>query len=391
MLRETWAEIEPGRIADNLRAIRGTLPTGVKLMAVVKANGYGHGDLETAEAARQAGADYLAVAFLEEALRLRAGGATLPILILTPIRPDQAELAMTQNLMLTVTGAEWFRELRRQAPSLAGRKLRVHVKADTGLGRIGFRTEAEWDALVPWLAAPDIDVDGFYTHFATAGQADTAYLERQARRFAELMERSKASGIAIRHYHCAGSVAALRFPGLALDMVRIGAAMYGFYPGHLAPPVPLEPALSLHSTLMQVKRVRRGDYIGYDNAYRADADEWIGTVPIGYADGWSQRMQGAAVLVRGQRAEIVGKVAMDQLMLRLPGPCAPGDRVTLIGRQGGERVSFAELAAHIDGPAQAITTALTERVAKIYASAKEVRCPWNSAYFQPRRQETTVI
>lgn len=391
MLRETWAEIDPGRIADNLRAIRGTLPSGVKLMAVVKANGYGHGDLEAAEAARQAGADYLGVAFLEEALRLRAGGVALPILILTPIRPDQVELALARDLTLTVTGADWFRELRKRHASFAGRKLRVHVKADTGLGRIGFRTMAEWDALVPWLAAPDIDVDGFYTHFATAGQADTAYLERQARRFAELMERSKASGVAVRHYHCAGSAAALRFPGLALDMVRIGAAMYGFHPARPAPPVELEPALSLHSTLMQVKRVRRGEYIGYDNAYRADADEWIGTVPLGYADGWSQRMQGAAALVRGQRAQIVGKISMDQLMLRLPGPCAPGDRVTLIGRQGGERISFAELAAHIDGPAQAITTALTERVAKLYANAKEVRCPWNSAYYQPLRREPTVI
>lgn len=387
MLRETWAEIDPGRIADNLRAIRGTLPARVKLMAVVKADGYGHGDLEAAEAARQAGADYLGVALLEEALRLRAGNVTLPIL--TPIRPDWAELALAHNLTLTVTGAEWFRELRRRAPSFAGRKLRVHVKADTGLGRIGFRTEAEWEALVPWLAAPDIDVDGFYTHFATAGQADTAYLERQARRFAALMERSKASGIAIRHYHCAGSVAALRFPGLALDMVRIGAAMYGFYPAFLAPPVELQPALSLHSALMQVKRVRRGDYIGYDNTYRADADEWIGTVPIGYADGWSQRMRGAAALVRGQRATIVGKLSMDQLMLRLPGPCAPGDRVTLIGRQGGQRISFAELAAHIDGPAQEITTSLTARVAKIYANAKEVRCsPWSNENIYPQQRES---
>ncbi|CAI6083489.1 alanine racemase [Cohnella sp. JJ-181] len=393
MLRETWAEIDPGRIVDNLRAIRGTLPAGVKLMAVVKANGYGHGDLEAAEAARQAGADYLAVAFLEEALRLRAGGVTLPILILTPIRPDQAELAASQELTLTVTDAAWFRELRkgRPAPAPGGRKLRVHVKADTGLGRIGFRTEAEWDALVPWLAAPDIDVDGFYTHFATAGQADTAYLERQACRFAELMERCKASGIAVRHYHCAGSAAALRFPGLALDMVRIGAAMYGYYPPQLTPPVQLKPALSLHSTLMQVKRVRRGEYLGYDNAYRSDADEWIGTVPIGYADGWSQRMRGADVLVRGRRAQVVGKISMDQLMIRLPGPCAPGDRVTLIGRQGGERITFAELAVHIDGAAQEISTALTDRVHRICANEKEVQCPWSSPYFQPHRREATVI
>lgn len=392
MLRETWAEIDPGRIADNLRAVRGTLPAGVKLMAVVKANGYGHGDLEAAEAAKQAGADYLAVAFLEEALRLRAGGVRLPILILTPIRPDQVELAMARDLTLTVTGADWFRELRKRSPTLAGRKLRVHVKADTGLGRIGFRTEAEWDALVPWLAAPDIDVDGFYTHFATAGQADTAYLEKQARRFAELMTRCKASGIAVRHYHCAGSAAALRFPGLALDMVRIGAAMYGFYPARLTPSVPLKPALSLHSTLMQVKRVSQGEYIGYDNAYRAEADEWIGTAPIGYADGWSQRMQGAPVLVRGQRAVIVGRISMDQLMLRLPGPCAPGDRVTLIGRQGGERVTFAELAAHIDGAAQEITTALTDRLAKVYANAKkEAEYAWDNVYFQPQRREPTVI
>jgi len=390
MLRETWAEIDPGAIRANVSAVRGMLPPATKLMAVVKANGYGHGDLIAAEAAGQAGADSLAVAYMEEALRLRAGGVTLPILILTPVRPALAPLALEHDLMLTVTGADWFRELRERHPLPAGCTLRVHVKADTGLGRIGLRTDAEWDALVPWLRAPDIDVDGFYTHFATTGQTDTSYLERQARRFAELMERSKASRIPIRHYHCAGSAAALRFPGLALDMVRIGAAMYGFYPGGLTPPVELRPALSLHSTLMQVKLMRRGDYVGYDIAYRADADEWIGTVPIGYADGWSQRMRHAHALVRGQRAEIVGRIGMDQLMIRLPGPFDAGERVTLIGRQGEACIPIAELAAHIDSAAQEITTSLTDRITKIYANAEEVQAPWNNGMTLSQRQAKTV-
>ncbi|MBP1972296.1 alanine racemase [Cohnella thailandensis] len=384
LLSDTWAEISLSRIRENMLNIRKSLPDSVKLMAVVKANGYGHGDIESAAAAEQAGADYLAVAYLEEAIRLRDAGMKLPILVLTPIRPELTPLALKLDLSLTVASAKWLADVRVYKPFASAGKLRIHVKMDTGLGRIGIRTKREWDELVPWLRAEDVEVDGFYTHFATAGQADTAFLERQTARFAEMKEWGRSSGLTIRHYHCAGSAAALRFPHLAMDMVRIGAAMYGFYPEQLVRSVKLEPALSLHSRLIHVKKLAKGDYLGYGNSYRADEDEWIGTVPIGYADGWTQRMQGTEVLIEGQRAPIVGKICMDQLMIKLPGPCADGALVTLIGLQGEQRITFAELAAHIGNVAQEISASLGPRVARTYTDTEEVHARWDN---QIRRNE----
>jgi alanine racemase len=384
MHRATWAEISLNHIRENMLKIRQSLPKKVKLMAVVKANGYGHGDREAAAMAEQAGADSLAVAYLDEGIRLRENGTKLPILILTPILPKHVKLAIEHDLMLTVTSAHWFKEMRAHKPAFHGRKLKVHVKVDTGLGRIGLQTKDEWEALVPWLKAADIVVDGFYTHFATASKADTDYLELQVNRFVGMMEWAKASKLLIRHYHCAGSAAALRFPQLAMDMVRIGAAMYGFYPKKLVTSVKLEPALSLHSKLMQVKQLRKGEYLGYDNTYQAEEAEWIGTVPIGYADGWSQAMQHTEVLVGGKRAKVVGKICMDQLMIRLPHEYAEGTLVTLIGRQGGEEITFAELAAHIGSVAQEISTSLSPRVARIYIGIEEARTRWDKRIMQSK-------
>ncbi|CAM4436596.1 alanine racemase [Paenibacillus endophyticus] len=376
MYRDTWAEINLKQIRANLTIIRQTLPAQVKLMAVVKANGYGHGDVESARSAELAGADYLAVAYLEEAIHLRTEGIILPILILTPIKPDDVQLAIAFDLMLTVTSAAWFKAMRAFKAEASCSKLKVHVKMDTGLGRIGIKTKEEWDEIVPWLRAADMVVDGFYTHFATAGKEETAFLDQQADRFKTMMAWSERSSIRINHFHCAGSAAALRFPHLALDMVRIGAAMYGFYPQKLISHLRLEPALSLHSRLIQVKRLMKGEFLGYDNLYQAEADEWIGTIPIGYADGWSQRMQQTEVLIEGKRAPIVGKICMDQLMVRLPEYCEEGAKVTLIGKQGDEEITFSELAAHIGSVPQEISTSLTARVTREYTGKKEAEARW---------------
>ncbi|MGR7947053.1 alanine racemase [Paenibacillus sp. M.A.Huq-81] len=365
--RATRAEVSLGTIRDNVGKIRKALPQGVKLMAVVKADGYGHGGAETAAAAEGAGADFLAVAYLDEALELRERGITLPILILTPIHPAEVPLAVDADLRVTVISADWFREAERYMGSSLGARLRVHVKADTGLGRIGLRTKEEWDQLAPWLHRTDVEVDGFYTHFATAGREDTAFLQRQLNLFLEMKQWAEAAGIEAVHYHCAGSAAALRFPELAMDMVRIGAAMFGFYPERLVESgAALLPALSLRSSLIQVKRLRKGECIGYDNSYVAQGEEWIGTVPIGYADGWSQSMRHTEMLVGGRRVPVVGKICMDQLMIRLPEPYKPGTEVVLVGDQGGERITFSELAGLLGTVPQEISTALSGRVERVY-------------------------
>ncbi|MDF2836781.1 MAG: alanine racemase [Paenibacillus sp.] len=371
MFRDTVAQVDLGIIRDNIRRIKASLPSRVKLMAVVKAGGYGHGGAESAAMAELAGADMLAVAYLDEALELRAKGSALPILILTPIHPAEVMVALEHELMVTVTGAEWFRQMAPYRIAAGSTALKVHVKVDTGLGRIGLRTQAEWDELVPWLASADVEFDGFYTHFATAGREDTGFLERQYTAFLEMKAWVKASGVEARHYHCAGSAAALRFPGLAMDMVRIGAAMFGFYPEKLVHSVKLRPAMRLRSCLIHVKRLRAGECIGYDNSYIAAEDEWIGTVPIGYADGWSQSLRHSVMLVEGQRVPVVGKICMDQLMVKLPGFCVPGTEVVLVGAQGDETITFSELAMLLGSVPQELSTALSGRVERIYSGMEE--------------------
>ncbi|SDT10886.1 alanine racemase [Paenibacillaceae bacterium GAS479] len=376
MYRDTWAEIDFNHIRHNISTIRRLFSPSVKMMAVVKANGYGHGGTESAYAAEQAGADYLAVAYLDEALRLREAGLKLPILILTPIRPEQVTLALEFNLMLTITSASWFKEMRVYKPQDSFGKLNVHIKCDTGLGRIGLRTEEEWSELVPWLRAADIVVDGFFTHFATAGQEDNSFLYLQTNRFTNMMGWARNSGLTIGHYHCTGSAAALRFPYLAMDMVRIGAALYGFYPDKLVPHIRLKPALSLHSRILQTKKLKQGEYLGYDNSYFAEEDQWIGTVPIGYGDGWTQRMQGTEVLVNGQRAKVIGKISMDQLMIKLPQHYPQGTQVTLIGSQGNQTIACKELASHINSVPQEISSSLNDRIFRTNIGIKEVHTEW---------------
>ncbi|MFF2889917.1 alanine racemase [Paenibacillus sp. NPDC057967] len=366
MYRDTRAEVSLGAIRENTAEIRRLMPESVKLMAVVKADGYGHGSVESARAAVQGGADHLAVAYLDEALLLRSKGIELPILILAPIHPSEVMIAIRHQLMVTVTHAEWFRQMKPYRDPLCKEKLKVHVKADTGLGRIGFRTKEEWNELVPWLQWEFIEVDGFYTHFATSAREDTGFLKLQYAQFMEMKEWSQASGLEVGHYHCAGSNAALRFPELAMDMVRIGAALFGFYPEKLVPGINLRPALSLYSRLIQVKRLQKGECIGYDNSYVAEEDEWIGTVPIGYGDGWSQSLQGTEMLIEGRRARVVGKICMDQLMISLDRSYEAGTEVVLIGSQREDRMAVAELALHMGTVPQEISTSLSSRVERIY-------------------------
>ncbi|TFE22756.1 alanine racemase [Cohnella luojiensis] len=366
LYRDTWAEVDLSCISHNLKSIKSRLPAKTEIMAVVKASGYGHGDAETAKTAVQSGAGSLAVAYLSEAINLRRHGITVPILILTPIQPHETAVAIHYDLMLTVTSAEWFMQLRACKVMNSKTKLKVHVKFDTGLGRIGIREREEWEAIAPWLVQPDIQVEGIYTHFASAGEEDSGYLKAQAAKFKEAAGWVKESDIPFRQIHCANSAAALRFPELAMDIVRIGAAMYGYYSRDHAQGLRLKPAFSLYSRLIQVKRVNKGEYIGYDNSYRASEEEWIGTVPIGYADGWSQSLQGSCMLVDGVRAPIVGKIGMDQLMIRLPRSYPVHTLVTIIGKQTKDEITCMELTSYSGRVPQEISTSLTSRITRLY-------------------------
>ncbi|TCP69773.1 alanine racemase [Baia soyae] len=371
--RDAWVEIHLDCIEENIRQIRGHLPPATHFMAAVKANAYGHGDTQIAKLALKSGADSLAVALLSEAIVLRNQGIKGPILVLTPILPSNVDLAIDHDLTLTVFQESWLKEMRQYKKSTT--PLKIHLKMDTGLGRIGIREKSEWLEIVSLLSHRDVIVEGVYTHFATANSSDPTYYHKQYARFQEMMEWVKEAGISVDYYHCANSASSLCFPENALDVVRIGVAMFGIYPSqHVKENIPfsLQPALSLHSKIAHIKKLQAGDFVGYDNAYQAKGEEWIATIPIGYADGWFRCFQGMDVLIDGKKMPIISKICMDQIMVRLPSKYPLGTKVTLIGRQGEEEITLYDLAEHIGSVPQEIPSMITYRVPKIYYYRGEV-------------------
>jgi alanine racemase len=369
-----WAEVHLDHLQHNVREIRKRLRPDVRFMAVVKADGYGHGVVQAAQAAIGAGAESLAVNQCEEAAALRQAGITAPILVLSPIHPAQVDVAAELELEVTVFQASWLSEMRRWKKSR--KTLLVHIKMDTGMGRYGLQHREEFEAMLPGLMADDIRVVGVYTHFATANQEDDSYVRQQFAKFMQMRGWLEEAGLHGVIAHCANSATALRFPEFALDMVRVGASLYGILPvdGAVAVgmvPVRLKPTLSIRTAIAHIKRVERGQTIGYDRSYTASADEWIATLPVGYADGWYRGYGGCEVLAGGERVPIVGNICMNQTMIRLPRSMPIGTVVTLIGEQLGDRITLDELAAHIGSIPQQVLVMLPRHMQRVYTGLED--------------------
>ncbi|MCI1882521.1 MAG: alanine racemase [Sporolactobacillus sp.] len=369
--RDTWADIDLDAVHDNVMNMKKRIPPETALMAVVKANGYGHGALQVARTALASGARWLAVALFDEALALRKAGIAAPILVLSPIRPENAELAAERDISLTAFQPQWIK--RAVAGNHSDKPIRLHIACDTGMGRIGIRTQSDAAALAEALNGDSrVVVEGMFTHFATADQDDEHYFNEQYDRFAAMIDQLNNLGIHPRVIHCGNSATALRYPAQRrplYNMVRYGIAMYGLSPSpEMAErlPFPLRSALSLHSVLAHVKKVPAGAFIGYGATYEAPADEWIGTVPIGYADGWLRGLTGSDVLIGGVRCPIVGRICMDQFMCRLPRAFPIGTKVTLIGKDGADDISADELAERLGTINYEITCMIHPRVPRVY-------------------------
>lgn len=327
MYRPTWIEIDREAIAHNVREIKGRLGDQ-SMMAVVKADGYGHGAVTVAEIALANGADMIAVALLEEAIELREAGIQAPILMLEALLPEHAPVASNYDVAVPVFSADWLREAERHLTEID--HLRIHIKVDSGMGRLGLQTLQELDELLAELDSDLLELEGIYTHFATADELTSRLFDQQQTRFLQFAERVPG----IRYIHAANSAGAIRLAGQApYNIVRVGIALYGALPSDEMSAYYefLKPAFSLKSRLLQVKQVEPGQTISYGATYTAPTDEWIGTVPIGYADGWSRKFQGYSLIVNGYPCEIVGRVCMDRLMIRLPEEYPVGTEVTLIG------------------------------------------------------------
>jgi alanine racemase len=351
LIRPTRAEIDLDALGHNLAAVRALAgPAGV--MAVVKANAYGHGAVIVARTLEQRGVDMLAVALVEEALELRHAGVRSPLLVLGGAYEGGWDALVEHGLTPTVFRVDHLEALAGAA-GRAGRAVAAHVKVDTGMGRIGLLPDELPAFLDRARALPEIRLEGLLSHFANADLADAALTSEQVRRFRTALSQMREQGLEPRYRHLANSAGVLDRPevrdGLELNLVRPGLMLYGLSPASwLGKDVPLRPVLSWKSAITHLKRVPAGTPISYGSTWTAQRESVIATVPVGYADGYGREYSSrAAVLVRGQRAQVAGRVCMDMFMVDVtdvPG-AALGDEVVLLGAQGDERIGADELAA----------------------------------------------
>jgi alanine racemase len=369
-LRPTWAEVDLAAIAHNVREFRRITPDRTRIMAVVKADGYGHGSVEVARQALAAGASFLGVALVEEGVNLRENGITAPILVLGFTPRSYATLLCAYDLtptVFTMPEAEAFSNAAVQC----GRKLPVHVKVDTGMGRVGFFPCRDADEfIIKVVACPGLELEGLYTHFAAADSEDLDHARGQLQRFLKLVRRLAERGLNIPLKHAANSAAAMYLPEAHLDMVRIGISLYGLPPSaSRTAAVNLQPAMALKTKIIYLKQVPSGTSVSYGCTFTTVRDSLLASLPVGYADGYSRRLSNRGhVLVHGQRAPIAGRVCMDQMVVDvsgIPGVCLD-DEVVLFGRQNDNAITVDEVAQCLETINYEVVTTVSRRVPRLY-------------------------
>jgi alanine racemase len=360
--RPTWINIDLDALAHNVRRLRDIAQ--VPLMLVLKADAYGHGAIRVAHTAQAHGAAVLAVATLGEARTLREAEIAAPILVLGYTPPWQAPEALSLGAACTLFDWETA-EVLAAAGQAAGLPATVHVKVDTGMGRLGLHPAEVVDFMRALAALPGLRVEGLYTHFATADSADEAFARLQLARFQDVLAALDATGLRPPLIHAANSAALLRFPAARFDMVRPGLACYGLDPAPETPlPPDFRPVLSFHSEVAQVKQVPAGAPLSYGGIFVTPRPSTIATIPVGYADGLRRAPPWQAVLVSGRRAPIVGRICMDYALLDvtdIPG-VQRGAPVTLIGAQGDAYIGADEVAAWLGTINYEVVTTLLPRV-----------------------------
>lgn len=371
--RGTWAEIDLQAIAHNVRQFRFHLPAETDVMAIVKADGYGHGALQVAKTALANGASFLGVAFLGEAVQLREEGIDVPILVMGYTDPEYMKIAVEKDISVTVFDWKAIVALEEASRQL-GRKGRAHLKVDTGMGRIGIRAhDPELQEMIRYLeASPFLTFEGLFTHYACADEIDNPLQQEQMKLFDEVMRMLDNDKIVPQYVHASNSAAAAQFPGTSHSFVRLGISMYGLYPSSDIKGkdlLSLKQAFSLKSRITHVKKVAAGTTISYGATYVTEKEEMIATIPIGYADGYRRSLSNRGmVLIHGMRSPIVGRVCMDQMMVQVTHipDVQVGDEVVLIGRQGNEEIDIDEVAGWLDTINYEIPCMIGKRVPRIY-------------------------
>ena len=377
-----WAEIDLSAIAQNVRALRHITNAEARLMAVVKANAYGHGVIEVARRALESGADVLGVARLNEGIELRKAGFDAPTLIFGYTPPALAQKLLEFDLTQTIWSYQTAVAL--SAAVSAGKALKVHLKVDSGMGRLGLlpdccrRTALDENSTAKALGEVEaiaslagLQLEGVYTHFAAADSADKSYTRKQFEIFAEFLDEIRQAGLDIPVCHAANSAAIIDMPETHLDMVRAGISIYGLYPSDEVAKdrIALQPAMALKSRVVHLKKVPAGFKVSYGMTHETSKPTTIASVPVGYADGFSRLLSSRGhMLVGGRRAPIVGRVCMDTTMLdvgHVPDVDLE-DEVVILGRQQDESITADEIAASLNTINYEIVSSLTARIPRIY-------------------------
>jgi alanine racemase len=369
--RPTWLEVDLEATGRNTRLIQEMVGPEVAVLVSLKADAYGHGALGVARTVLRNGATWLGVATVSEARPLREAGVTAPILVFGFVPSWQARETVQLGLRATVYGLDTARALARAAQDL-GREMRVHVKVDTGMGRLGVRAE-DVEQVVSFVeelhTLPGLVVEGLFTHLATADSSDRTYVERQISRFEVVLAALAARGLRPPIVHAANSAATLALPYTRYNLVRPGIAIFGLAPSEdVRLPEGFMPALSFKTQVAHVKEVPAGEGISYGATYITEVPTRVATLPVGYADGFRRAPTNwGHVLVRGQRATLLGRVCMDQCMIdvsHIPG-VRVGDEVVLIGRQGDMELTAEEVATRLGTIHYEVIAELLARVPRV--------------------------
>lgn len=367
--RATWAEINLGAIAHNLQEIKKKVAPA-EIMAVIKADAYGHGLKEVARVALENNARYLGVSAVEEGVQLRKQ-TTTPILVFGGFFENQIKACLEHDLELTLFDFERAGALSKQAQA-SGNSAKVHIKVDTGMTRVGVHWQESLDFICRVSELRCVKIVGIYTHFASADAKDKSFAKTQLQRFQKVLTELEMRNIQIPLKHTANSGAILDLPESYFDMVRPGVSIYGYYPSFEATEsINLQPAMSFKSQVVAVKQVESGTKISYDSTYETVKQTKIVTVPVGYADGYNRLLSNQGeVLIRGKRYPVVGQVCMDFIMvdIGLENDIQTGDEVVLLGCQGDEEISIYEICEKLNTIPYEFTCMISSRVPRVYKS-----------------------
>lgn len=365
------AIVDLDAIASNIKSIRAKVDKNSGIIGIIKADAYGHGSVETAKVLLDNGADWLAVAVVDEGLNLRKNGITAPILLLGYTPELRLNDVINNGFIQTVYSYDTAKKLSEAASAL-GKKAVIHIKIDTGMGRIGYRVNEESaDEIVKISKLPNIDVNGMFTHFSTADEADKSYTLEQYNKFVKMNDMLEERGLHIPVKHAANSAAIMDFDNMMFNMIRPGIILYGAYPSDEVKKenLSLSPAMSIKTHVSYVKDVNEGDSISYGRKYTAPSKRRIATIPVGYADGFIRAYsKGGKVLVRGEYAPIVGRICMDQFMVDVTDidGVEVNDEVVLMGRQGDKEITADFIASVLDTINYEVFCTLSKRVPRQY-------------------------